>query len=98
MSQFMVEFELPNPFPEKFIMKIPEQRTVINRLLEQGKIQSYALSIDRDKLWCIVNADDELDVMRIIGEFPLIDFMRPTTTELMFNNAVVMRVPSFSLN
>jgi hypothetical protein len=98
MSQFMVEFVLPNPFPEKFIVKIPEQRMIINRFLEQGKIQSYALSMDRDKLWCIVNADDELDVMRIIGEFPLIDFMQPTITELMFNNAVVMRVPSFSLN
>jgi hypothetical protein len=36
--------------------------------------------------------------MRIIGEFPLIDFMQPTITELMFNNAIVMKVPSFSLN
>ena len=98
MSQFMVEFELPNPFPEQLIIKIPSQRLVVNQLLEDGKIQSYALSIERDRLWCVVNAEDELDVMRIIGEFPLIDYMRPTITELMFNNAVVMRVPSFSLN
>ena len=98
MSQFMVEFELPNPFPEQLIIKIPSQRLVVNQLLEDGKIQSYALSIERDRLWCVVNAEDELKVMRIIGEFPLIDYMRPTITELMFNNAVVMRVPSFSLN
>jgi muconolactone delta-isomerase len=98
MSQFMVEFELPNPFPEKLIMKIPEQRATINRLLEKGKIQSYALSMERDRLWCVVNADDELEAMRIIGEFPLKDFMESKITELMFNNAVVMRVPSFSLN
>ena len=98
MSQFMVEFELPNPFPEQLIIKIPSQRLVVNQLLEDGKIQSYALSIERDRLWCVVNAEDELDVMRIIGEFPLINYIRPTITELMFNNAVVMRVPSFSLN
>ncbi|WP_435353180.1 hypothetical protein [Emticicia sp. SJ17W-69] len=98
MSQFMVEFELPNPFPEKLVIKIPSQRLVVNQLLEDGKIQSYALSIERDRLWCVVNAEDELEVIRIIGEFPLIDFMRPKITELMFNNAVVMRVPSFSLN
>ncbi len=98
MSQFMVEFELPNPFPENLIIKIPAQRKVVNQLLEDGKMQSYALSMERDRLWCVVNADDELEVMRIIGEFPLIDFMQPTITELMFNNAVVMRVPSFSLN
>ena len=94
----MVEFDLPNPFPEAFMMKIPSQRLVINQMLEDGKIQSYALSIERDRLWCVVNADDELDVLRIIGEFPLIDYMKHTITELMFNNAVVMKVPAFSLN
>ncbi len=98
MSQFMIAFELPNPFPEELILKIPEQRAVVNRLLEAGKLQSYALSMERDRLWCVVNAEDELEVMQIIGEFPLIDFMQATITELMFNNAIVMRVPSFSLN
>ena len=98
MSQFMIEFELPNPFSEELILKIPKQRAVVNQLLEEGKMQSYALSMERDRLWCVVNATDELEVMRIIGEFPLIDFMQPTITELMFNNAIVMRVPSFSLN
>ena len=98
MSQFMVEFELPNPFPEKLIIKIPQQRMMVNQLLEDGKIQSHALSMERDRLWCVVNADDELEVMRIIGEFPLIDFMQPTIIELMFNNAIVMKVPAFSLN
>ena len=98
MSQFMVEFELPNPFPEKLIAKIPAQRTMVNQMLEQRKIQSYALSMERDRLWCVVNANDELEVMRIIGEFPLIEYMQPTINELMFNNAIVMRVPSFSLN
>jgi hypothetical protein len=98
MSQFMVEFALPNPFPDKLIIKIPNQRMVVNQLLEDGKIQSYALSIERDRLWCVVNAEDELEVMRIIGEFPLIDYMQPSITELMFNNAIVMKVPAFSLN
>ena len=94
----MVEFELPNPFPEKLIVKIPSQRLLVNQMLEDGKLQSYALSMDRERLWCVVNADDELEVMRIIGEFPLIDYMRPMITELMFNNAIVMKVPAFSLN
>ena len=35
----MVEFELPNPFPEKLIIKIPAQRMMVNRLLEDGTIQ-----------------------------------------------------------
>ncbi|MFD2523397.1 muconolactone Delta-isomerase family protein [Emticicia soli] len=98
MTQFMVEFDLPVPFPEGFIAKIPYQRIAVNQLLEEGKLNSYALSADRSKLWCIVNAQDELEVMDIIAEFPLIDYMHPTITELMFMNSVVMKVPTFSLN
>lgn len=98
MSQFMVEFELPSPFPESFIAKIPYQRIAINQMLEDGKISSYALSMDRNKLWCVVNGNDEFEVMDIIAEFPLIDYMKPTITELMFNNSVVLKVPAFSLN
>ncbi|PLK46148.1 MULTISPECIES: muconolactone Delta-isomerase family protein [Emticicia] len=98
MTQFMVEFDLPVPFPESFIAKIPYQRIAVNQLLEDGKLHSYALSSDRSRLWCIVNAQDELEVMDIISEFPLIDYMSHTITELMFNNSVVMKVPTFSLN
>ena len=98
MSQFMVEFDLPSPFPEAFIAKIPLQRIAINQLLEAGKIHSYALSMDRERLWCIVNAKDEFEVMDILAEFPLRDFMTPHITELMFHNAVVFKVPAFSLN
>ena len=98
MSQFMVEFDLPSPFSQEFIEKIPNQRMVINRMLEVGKIHSYALSMDRERLWCIINAKSELEVMEIIGEFPLHDFMTPHITELMFHNAVVFKVPAFSLN
>lgn len=98
MSQFMVEFDLPGEFSEIFMAKIPQQRMKINEFLEEGKIQSYALSMDRQRLWCVVNANTEIEVMQIIGEFPLIDYMKPYITELMFNNAVVLKVPAFSLN
>jgi Muconolactone delta-isomerase len=98
MSQFMVEFDLPVPFPEEFIVKIPQQRLAINTLLEAGKIHSYSLSMERNRLWCIVNAETEFEVMDIIHDFPLIDYMKYTINELMFHNSVMMRVPSFSLN
>jgi Muconolactone delta-isomerase len=96
MPQFMVEFDLPD-FTEAFIALIPEQRMKINELLEEGKISSYSLSMDRAKLWCLVNADSETGVMDIIADFPLIAYMHPTVYELMFSNSVT-RVPSFSLN
>ncbi len=98
MSQFMVEFDLPSPFPTEFIALIPEQRIVIDQMLADGKIHSYALSFDRERLWCIVNADNDFEVLDVINEFPLIDQMKYQMTELMFNNSVVMKVPAFSIN
>lgn len=95
----MVEFVLPDAMTEDFIAKVPRQRLKINQLMETGKITAYSLAADRSKLWCIVKADNEFDVMEIISEFPLIDFMHPTISELMFNNtATAIKLPMFSLN
>jgi len=99
MSQFMVEFILPDEMTEEFVAKIPRQRLKINELMQTGKIMSYSLSSDRTKLWCVVKADNEYKVMEIIAEFPLIDYMSPTITELMFNNtATALKLPLYSLN
>ena len=94
----MVEFDLPVDMTEEFTVKIPLQRLKVNELMESGKLLSYALSLDRQKLWCVVKAQTEFDAIEIISEFPLISYMDPTITELMFNNIVSLRMPLFSLN
>ncbi len=93
----MIEFELAD-MTEDFLAKVPAQRQQINELMEQGRIMSYSLAADRSKLWCVVRADSEIDVMTLIAEFPLVDYMTPIISELMFNNVVAMRIPLFSLN
>lgn len=99
MNQFMVEFVLPEEMTEEFVAKIPRQRLKINQLMETGKITSYSLASDRTKLWCVIKAKNEIDVLEIISQFPLIDFMEPTISELMFNNtATAVKLPMFSLN
>jgi hypothetical protein len=98
MSHFMVEFALPEEFTDDFLRKIPHQRRKVNELMEQQKIQLYALSTDRQQLWCIVRAETEAEVVDIITEFPLINYLVPTITELMFTNAASLRMPLFSLN
>ena len=98
MSQFMIEFDLPASMSEEFTAKIPLQRLKINEMMEEGRLVSYALSVDRQKLWCIVKSETEFEALEIIAEFTLIDYMKPTITELMFNNVVSMRIPLFSLN
>lgn len=98
MSQFMVEIALPDVMTEDFARKVPAQRQMVNDLMEQGTLVSYALATDRTRLWCVVKAGSELEVMRIVSDFPLIEYMNPIISELMFNNVVALRLPLFSLN
>jgi muconolactone delta-isomerase len=98
MSKYMVTFELPIPFTAEFIERIPEQRQIINELLTEQKIHSYSLSMNRDRLWCMINADSRYEVVNVINTFPLIDYMPYDISELMFHNVASIQVPAFSLN
>ncbi len=94
----MVEIELSGVMSEDFASRVPAQRQMVNELMEQGTLISYALTTDRTKLWCVFKAESEIEVMTIMSDFPLIDYMSPTISELMFNNVVALRLPLFSLN
>lgn len=98
MSQYMVEFDLPTVMDEGFANRIPAQRTKVEELMERGFLLSYSLSVDRQKLWCVFKADSETEVLESVAEFPLIKYMTPMITELMFHNMVAARIPLFSLN
>lgn len=93
----MVEFELPEVFDEKIIALIPKQRIAVNKLLAQGKIKYYSLAKDRTILWVLFVAESEFEVLEMISEFPLADYMTPYITELMFTNSE-NQVLQFSLN
>lgn len=94
---FMVEFDLPENLTEEFLALIPKQRYVINTMLVEGSIKSYSLSIDRSKLWAVMLAESEFDVMENIAQMPLSNYMIPRISELMFHNAADS-VMQFSLN
>lgn len=94
---YMIEFELPQEMSEEFMALIPQQRYIINQMLAEGTIKSYSLSMDRSRLWVIMSAVSEFEVMEILASFPLRDFMTPHLSELMFHNTADMLM-QFSLN
>lgn len=94
---YMIEFELPDVMSEEFMALIPQQRYIINQMLAEGTIKSYSLSMDRSRLWVVMSAASEMEVMEIVNTFPLRDFMNPHLSELMFHNTADMLM-QFSLN
>ncbi len=97
-QHYMVEFDLPAEKSQAFINKIPAQRLTINDLMDKGVVISYALSGDMMKLWCVIEADDQPGVEKVISTFPLIKFLKPKISKLLFNNSVYLKSASFSLN
>jgi len=93
----MVEFELPETFTEEFKSLIPDQRFVVDQLLADGVIRSYALALDQSILWVVIETENEFEVMEIIAQMPLSDFMDPYISELYFHNSSDA-VHEFSLN
>jgi hypothetical protein len=98
MACFMVEFEIPTPYSPELTARIPLQKMVVDELMEEGKIISYALSENRGRLWMVIAADSDFEVLDIINEFPLINDMHYSISPLMFNHAGSFQVPAFSLN
>jgi len=98
MKQYMVDIDLPDTITEEFMTLIPQQREQVNKLMLEGKINSYTLSMDRTKLWIILSAKSDGDVFRLLATFPMRRFMDAKIVELAFHNTITTAFPQISLN
>ncbi len=97
MPVFLVESPLP-PVNAEMASLIPQHREVVNELFAEGKLVSYAVAADLSKWWCCVQAKNEFEVMEILGQMPLIPFLKPEIHDLMFYNGADQLMPRISLN
>ena len=96
--QYMVDFTLPTELPEEFVNNIPRQRAAVNRMLGEGKILNYALSLENSKLWVVFAASSESELMEMVHRLPLTRYMKVRISELTFYNASNSFSPAFSVN
>lgn len=97
-QHYLAEINLIDSFSTEFIQLIPEQRKLVDKLMNDGVIVSYALSMERKKIWVVFEAKDENAVLNTIYEFPLIRFMQPKIHELAFYDTIHNGFPHLSLN
>ena len=98
MSTYKVEIELIDSFSRDFTQHIPAQRRKINELMNAGLIVSYALAIDRTKVWVVFEAKSLEQVYDLLRSFPLYDFMKPDVFELAFYDTIHSGFPQLSWN
>jgi muconolactone delta-isomerase len=98
-QQFMVDFTLPAQMTDEFERLIPQQRAEVVSMFSREELVSYSLSLETGRLWVIVNATNEVEVMKLLSQLPLTRYMRHTEiSPLTFHNSSMRVVPTFSLN
>lgn len=97
LSQYMVEFDVPIPFPDHLFTLINDQREKVDQLFTAGKLLTYTLSVDRSRLWAVFLASSESELLSCIDMLPLSKYMDYDYCELMFHQSLKL-LPSMSLN
>jgi muconolactone delta-isomerase len=97
-DSFLVHITLPDVFNQKFYDLIPEQRKVINDLLEKRIVLSYSLDMERKNVWAFIEADNEHAVMDILSTFPIIKYVQVNIHELAFHNPAPITLPDLIMN
>ena len=94
----MIEINFPKTFTGELMKLIPDQREYITRMMKQAIIVNYSLSIDWQKLWVIVNAEDRFDAISIIEAFPMYEYMNYKIHNLLFHESSSLSSPQLWLN
>lgn len=99
MPTFVVTLLLPDTYGDDFMALIPRHRSLINRLLSEKVIETYAISADRRRGWVTINGDDAGAVRAVVEEFPLYRYFQGIEIdELFIFDTVATRFPHISLN
>jgi len=98
MKTYMVDVQLPDFLDEDFLSMVPHQRMTVNRMMEKGTISTYALAMDRSKIWITLNAQSERQVKDILQKMPLYRYMSLMVYELAFSEVPNAAIPQPSLN
>ncbi len=98
MAGYLFQLELP-VINDRIADVIPRHREHINALFAKGRILSYSVSLNRNLIWCVINAEDEQEAMEMVVSFPLFPFFSDVTCHpLLFHNVLPAAMPGISLN
>ncbi|MES2703028.1 MAG: hypothetical protein V4649_10330 [Bacteroidota bacterium] len=98
MAGYLFQLELTE-LTDEVVACIPLHREHINKLFSQGRILSYSVSIHRNMIWSVINAEDEQEAMEMVLAFPLYKFFTEVECHpLLFHNTLPATLPGISLN
>ena len=98
MAAYLFQLEL-SEFTDDIAAAVTTHRDYINRLFAEGRLLSYSVSVHRNMIWCVINAEDEQEAMEMVLSFPLYQhFTEVSCHPLLFHNTLPSSIPGISLN
>jgi hypothetical protein len=92
--QVTIHFEMD----DQFMSFVPPHRMYINNLIEKGIIEYYAVSMETQRCWIIINALNKKEVSSYLQESPLNKYWTVEIDELFVYDAQNYRLPAVQLN
>jgi len=92
--QAIISFDMD----EEFMTLVPPHRTYINYLLNKGIIDSYAVSMEVQKSWITINANDKKQVIDYLDKSPLSKYWDYEIVEPFVYDSQSTRLPAVQLN
>jgi hypothetical protein len=92
--QVTIQFEMD----ENFMNLVPAHRILINNFIEKGTIDYYAVSMETQRCWMIMNASSKIDVENYLMKTPLYKYWTIEIDELFVYDAQSYRLPALQLN
>ncbi len=92
--QVTIQFEMD----ENFMNLVPAHRILINNFIEKGAIDYYAVSMETQRCWMIMNASSKLEVENQLMKTPLYKYWTIEIDELFVYDAQSYRLPALQLN
>jgi muconolactone delta-isomerase len=83
---------------DEFMALVPAHRTYINMLINKGVIDHYAVSMESQRSWITINAEDKAAVDKYLADSPLFKYWTYEVDELFVLDGITYRLPHVQLN
>ena len=83
---------------EEFMKLVPQHRVYINDLIDKSIIDHYAVSMETQRSWMIINALDKKEVEEYLAKSSLHNYWTIEIDELFVYDSQAYRLPALQLN
>ncbi|MBX3253769.1 MAG: hypothetical protein KF862_06475 [Chitinophagaceae bacterium] len=83
---------------DDFMALIPKHREYINSLIESNAIDQYVVTMESQKIWITVSAENKKQVKKYLSGSPIYKYWKFEIEELVVVDGQLHRLPAVQLN